>query len=143
MNQGQSTLIGARILGPLMLAFGILLIVQRSRILTVLEGLMDDEALMLVGGVISLFIGLVIVALHTSWRGITAILVSLIGWASVIRGAAVLFVPDLARSLIARVLVTPQVLPIAGCALAFIGLWLTFIGLTGRAETDSPLGQIR
>ncbi|HWA00297.1 MAG TPA: hypothetical protein VG841_08280 [Caulobacterales bacterium] len=145
MNRGQplATLIAARVLGPLLLAFGIAMIAQRQRMLAVIEGFIDDDNLLVLGGALSLLIGLVIVALHDGWRGFTQIVVSVLGWFSVIRGAAVLFAPNLVRTAAANVLVNPQIVPIVGCLLALLGLWLSFVGFTGRREEDEPLGQIR
>ena len=138
MGRGQpiATLIAARILGPLLVVFGIALISQRARMLGVLEAFTDDDNLLLFAGAVSLVLGLTLVALHDHWAGITQALISLIGWLAVLRGLAVLFAPNLVRAVSANILVNPQAVPIIGCGMALVGLWLVFAGFTGRPDTD-------
>ncbi|MES1157047.1 MAG: hypothetical protein ABUL73_04620 [Alphaproteobacteria bacterium] len=142
-----ATLIAARILGPFLIIAGIALISRRDAIEAVADTLLRDDALALIAGFLSVLSGLVIIALHDHWRNFTQIIITLLGWISLLRGVAVIFAPDLVRRAIAYFVATPQIMPVAGLIMALLGLWLAFVGLVGQArgadETDSPLGLIR
>jgi hypothetical protein len=134
--QPLATLLAARILGPFLLAAGILLISQRDRMLSVVAALFQDDHLMVVAAFLSLAIGLTIVTLHDRWGGFTQVVISLLGWVTLVRGALLLFLPNIARGMAAHFVNSPQLAPIAGCVVAFLGLWLAFVGFVGRSDQD-------
>jgi hypothetical protein len=78
-------------------------------------------------GVVALALGLTLVGLHNIWNSPPAIVISLFGWLTTLRGAALLISPQALTELWSR-MVTPQLSLIAGAAFALIGLWLAFIG---------------
>jgi nitrate reductase gamma subunit len=140
--QPLATLLAARILGPFLLAAGILLISQRDRMLMVIATLVQDDHLTVMVAFISLAIGLVIITLHDRWGGFTQVVISLLGWITLLRGALLLFVPNVARTMAAHFVNAPQLAPIAGCVIAFLGLWLAFVGFVGRSDQDpGPLDE--
>lgn len=141
--QPQSTLIAARILGPLLLAAGIAFIAQNGRMMRVVNAFIEEDALAVVAAFIALIFGLVIITLHDHWRGFTQIVISVVGWLSLLRGALLLFAPDLMREAAMHFVTTPWLAPIVGLVAALFGLWLTFIGFIGRPEENLELGHVR
>lgn len=134
----DTTYIAARILGPLLVVAGIMLITQNHRMMAALGSFMLNDAILMTGGFLSLIGGLVIVTLHNRYDSITAIIVSLIGWMMTLRGGVLLLAPTVitqAADIINRM---PSLLPITGCVMALLGVFLSYTGYiagTLRVET--------
>ena len=140
------TLIAARIIGPLCILAGVALITQSGRMIAAVSGFFGDSALLVFTAFVTLAMGLTLVVLHPRWNGITAALISLIGWLVVLRGAVLLLAPNLARETMGLLFANPTLVPIAGCVMALIGVWLAYTGFiagTFRVETGGELGDPR
>ena len=126
----------ARVAGPLMLLTGVAVALRRDKMLTVIEGFAADLALSFTTGVFTLMVGLIIIAVHQKWGGVTQVIVSLLGWLFVLRGAVLIFAPEdaamLAREAVER---GPAAIGIAGAAMALVGLYLTLIGYARKIVT--------
>jgi hypothetical protein len=134
----DTTFVLARVIGPVLLFAGVLLITQPARMLSAMTGFISSDALLVLAGFITLIIGLGLVALHQRWDGFTAGFLSVLGWAVTLRGAMLLLAPELVRRAAGFVLTHANALPIAGLVLALIGVWLTYAGYiagTLRVET--------
>lgn len=142
----DTTFILARVLGPTLIAAGVLLITQADRVITAMLGFLGNDALLLFVGFLSLMIGLGLIALHQRWNSFSAIVISLLGWVFVARAALALFAPGFLRDGADFILANPMALPIAGCVTALIGVWLAYAGYiagTLRVETAGELGDPR
>src|SRR5262245_348910 len=132
--QPRASINAARILGPLMLAGGALMITQHSRIVSALDDVLETDAVLLIAAFVAIGTGLVILVLHPYWRGLTQVLISLIGLWSIARGAILLFAPGLAREAAVFLINAPQFLPVIGCAMALTGLWLVVYSFIAPPE---------
>jgi hypothetical protein len=140
------TFVLARVLGPVLVAAGVMLITQTTRIAATMMGLLANDALLVLVGFLSLMIGLGLIVLHQRWSSFSAIIVSVLGWAFVVRGLSALFAPLFMHRGAEWILAHPQSLPIAGCVAALIGVWLTYAGYiagTLRVDTSGELGDPR
>ncbi|MEX3756258.1 hypothetical protein ABFW00_10495 [Mycobacteroides abscessus] len=101
----------ARILGPYLLIAALTVVGRTAHMRTLLSAFTDTNASVWtwVLGAFVLPMGLVVIVLHPWWRGATAILVSTLGWLTVIKGAALMAFPDM-------------------YAMALVGLYLTVVG---------------
>lgn len=132
------TFVAARILGPLFVITGVALILHNDRLADILAGF-DDSPLMAFAGFLTLLAGLAIVVLHPHWRGISAALVSLIGWLFVVRGAITLLAPWAVLDMALYVQANPNIVPIVGCVMALIGVWLAYAGyIAGTLRVEEP-----
>lgn len=132
------TFVIARILGPLLIAIGIALITQPSAMLTSATEVLSNEGLRVMGGVLGLGIGLTLAVLHTRFDGVTAIIVTLLGWLTVARGALHLLAPSIARDAVLLAMENARVVPIVGCVLALLGVWLAYTGyIAGALRVDT------
>jgi hypothetical protein len=134
----DTTFVAARIIGPALIATGVAAITNSATIITAIGDFHDSAGLMVFGGVATILLGLCVVTLHRRWDTFTAILVGVIGYVMIARGALSLLAPEISRSAILYIVVHPQVVPIAGLTFALIGVWLTYAGyISGifRVET--------
>lgn len=84
----------ARILGPYLVVVTVIALVRASDVRAVLSEFGASPVWAWVSGAFVLLFGLVIVALHTRYDSAPAIMVSLIGWLTVLKGALLLAVPN-------------------------------------------------
>lgn len=134
----DATFIIARVIGPLLIIGGVLLITQTARMLSAMTDFLASEALLLLAGLIDLILGLTLLALHQRWNSFSAVIISVLGWIITIEGALLLLAPGLIQQLAGLLLTYAQALPILGCVLALIGVWLAYAGYiagTLRVET--------
>lgn len=126
----------ARIAGPLLLLTGVAIALRRERIPAVIEGFAADPALSFTTGVFTLMVGLIVIAVHQKWGGVTQVVISVLGWLFAIRGAVLLFAPEDAVALAQFALRQGSVgVGVGGAIAALIGLYLTLIGYARKIVT--------
>jgi len=84
----------ARIIGPYMLIAGIGLFVSREKYLKLLDDLRSQALVMMGMGAFTLILGLLMLQFHNIWVLDWRVLITLIGWIGVIKGATAMIVPD-------------------------------------------------
>jgi len=89
----------------------------------------ENEATMLFLGMVSLIIGLAMILSYNVWDKNWQIIITILGWLSLIKGLAVLFVPEYIKKWIKKMENAPF-LPIALVVAIFIGLIITYLGFT-------------
>jgi hypothetical protein len=128
MSTAVSTKTMARVLGPVMLVMGGAVALRAETMPTLVEGLVNDAPLLLITGAFVLVLGAVMIGAHNVWNSPAAIVVSLLGWITLVRGALVLLAPNVVATIAPFVVhVSPAILAI-GLVLALLGLWLGFVG---------------
>lgn len=127
-NQRESTRFLARILGPFTAVFSIAVMLRVGEVGQVLTNFFDNSFNALLAGILMLLGGLVIIALHPYWRGLAAIVVSLFGWTLMLRGVAVLVVPDMVSTVANAVVPNPALLLAGFAVFLVIGLYLAYVG---------------
>jgi hypothetical protein len=83
-----------RLLGLFLVAISIAMLINRRRTLATLNEMARSGPWMLFSGMVATATGLAIVLGHNVWNGgVLAIIVTLLGWAALIKGLALLLVP--------------------------------------------------
>lgn len=106
----ETTLYLAQLVGPIYLVLGLGLLVGGKYYAKVYDNLGKDVMAYLLAGMASMAIGLAMVLAHNLWGTLLEILVSLFGWAALVKGVLILLVPksftDLAKSLFSPAFLT-------------------------------------
>lgn len=89
----------ARLMGPVMLAAGIGIALNRVLIADMMGQARDMPVLVFIGGILSLLAGVAILNAHHAWTGDWRVLVTLMGWLAVAGGVLRLFAPGAAIGL--------------------------------------------
>jgi len=118
----------ARVIGPFLAIVPTIVAVRAPTMGTSLTAFFENEALAWVTGGLLLFGGLLIIAHHQYWSGLSAILISLFGWFLALRGLVLLVAPQLIESAGDAAMNMVPLVRIGFGFLALIGLWLTFVG---------------
>lgn len=127
----------ARVIGPYLVIVPAIIAVRVTNIGTTLAAFFENQALVLITGSFLLFGGLLIIAHHQYWSGLSAILISLFGWFLALRGLVLMAAPQLIARAAAAAM---NMMPIAqiGCGfLVLIGLWLTYVGWIAKPPAAS------
>lgn len=89
----------------------------------------ENNATMLFWGVVTLVIGLAMVLSYNVWDKSWQVIITIFGWLSLIKGAAILFVPESIKKW-TRKIESSSYLPYALVVAIIIGLVLTYFGFT-------------
>ena len=89
----------------------------------------ENEATMFFWGIVSLIIGLSMVLAYNVWAKNWQVIVTLLGWGSLAKGLATLFLPDYTKTCVKKMENATWV-PYALVVAIFIGLIITYFGFT-------------
>ena len=124
----QASIFLARLLGPVLLLPGIGLFINPRVFRTMATEVVGSITLIYLFGFIDLAAGLAIVLTHNVWVASWRVLITLIGWLLLIRGAARVLITDRIMGYAAKVIRNKQLYPISGAVLTFLGLVLCYFG---------------
>jgi hypothetical protein len=124
----QASIFLARLLGPLLLLPGVGLLTNPRAFRTMATEVVGSVTLICLFGFIDLAGGLAIVLTHNVWVASWRVLITLIGWLLLIRGAARILVTDTIMPYAARIIRNRQLYPVSGAALTVLGLVLCYFG---------------
>jgi len=110
------------------------MVLHRQATVDLMTALLNNAALMWVLSVITLTAGLAMVLAHNVWSGGTlAVVVTLCGWSTLIKGLLFLFLPsELESEFILSVLRNPLVFYVWMTPSLLVGIYLTYGGFTSR-----------
>lgn len=83
----------AKILGLYFVGIGLAFLINQERLKNIYKQISRDEPFLLIGGILALLIGSVIVTLHNYWIMGWPVIVTIIGWWSLIKGFSILAFP--------------------------------------------------
>ncbi|TMJ01246.1 MAG: hypothetical protein E6G97_16820 [Alphaproteobacteria bacterium] len=118
----------AKLIGPLALALGVGVLVNRATMRAVLDEFIRNPALIFIAGMITFPAGLAIVLTHNVWVASWPVLITVIGWLITIAGALRLAAPHQAIKFGRRVFDQPNGVLFGGAIWIVIGAILTFFG---------------
>lgn len=84
----------AKFLGPIYLAVGVGLLTSPAHYQKMYKDFLKSEALIYLGGIMALVIGLLILTMHNVWMKDWRVLITLIGWGGTIKGVGLLAAPE-------------------------------------------------
>jgi len=132
-TQAATTRFCARVVGPLMLIIGAVVIARAGAMVMLVPAILGDGPLTFITGIFTLICGLVLIAAHHHWSSAAAIVISLLGVLTIVRGITLLFAPSLITGLVHQVLNLGPGAIVAGIVALLIGAWLTFVGWFAKA----------
>jgi hypothetical protein len=123
------TLFLSRLLGLFFLTLVLAGLTQGSTLAATATTIGNAPALLLISGMLTLLAGLAIVLLHNLWRdGATALVVTIVGWALLIKGAALVVLPPASWFGIVRASGFSSHYALYGIPTLALGIYLTFAG---------------
>ena len=126
----------SKLIGLYCLIFALAMVLNRAALMDELTALAGNSPVMLVVGVFTLFAGLAMVLGHNAWRGGgVTIVVTVIGWLTLLKALLILFVPPNVESRFLLELQHSEPLFYFRLALTFLlGIYLTVGGFAASPK---------
>jgi hypothetical protein len=120
----------ARLLGPILLAVGAGILINPKPFHTMASEVVRSITLVYLFGLADFASGLAIVLTHNVWAANWRVLITLIGWLMLIRGAVRILAPEAIMGFAGKIIRNKQVVPISGVVTGVLGLVLCYFGYT-------------
>lgn len=128
----------ARVLGPYLVVAALTMISRIAYMRSMIEAFAADPVWPWVAGAFVLPMGLVVVALHPYWRGPAAVLVSMLGWLTALKGLALMAFPHSYLAMGQTAVSATPWWQASSAVVALVGLYLTYIGwMPARSQPGS------
>ncbi|MGC9598952.1 MAG: hypothetical protein ABSE18_01040 [Minisyncoccia bacterium] len=95
----MNTIVIAQILGIFFALVGISIVIRSKATAAAMEESVQNKGILWLWGFLAVLIGAVIVVLNNMWTSGLPLLVTIIGWMALIKGAFIFFFPDASVSL--------------------------------------------
>jgi len=118
----------AEIWGISMVVIALALLIKETH-LKHLFASMEKEENLFFWGFITFIIGVTMVLAHNIWEKDWRVVITIFGWASLLKGLTLLFLPEMAMELVKKIK-NSSFMPFALLIAVFIGLALTYFGFT-------------
>lgn len=116
----------AWLIGPVWLLVGLSVLLNPGFYKDMISEFFEDRLMYLFSGIMSLVAGIAIVLVHNIWATDWRVVITIVGWAGVIKGAVRILLPMGANKSLVSVFDNPVVLRVSGLVIAAIGAWLTW-----------------
>jgi len=120
-----------RVLGLYMIIVGFFYLCRRDYIQKAAEHIFENDSLVIITAVISLIIGLLIVVGHNVWSLNWTVVITILGYLSLIKGLVRLFIPHHTDKRILMKLLSRDNPIYLGIICLIIGLFLSYEGFFG------------
>jgi vacuolar-type H+-ATPase subunit I/STV1 len=126
----------SRLIGLYCILFDISLVIHKNATVDSVTGLFNNPSLILLLGIITVPAGLAMVLAHNLWKGgALPVVVTLVGWAALIKGVTFLLLPPSAdTAIILHWLQHPVCFYLCLVPSLLIGIYLTYEGFRPRAN---------
>jgi hypothetical protein len=124
----QTSIFLARLIGPILLIVAVGMLISPKSFRTMAGEVVKSVTLVYLFGLIDFAAGLAILLTHNVWLLSWRVLITLIGWLLLIRGAMRILIPEKIMPYGAKMLRNKQTLPISGVVIGILGLILCYFG---------------
>ena len=121
----QASTFLARLLGPVLVALGLGVLLNRSAVQAEFLG---NEALIFLSGVLSLIGGIAILLVHNVWASDWRVIITVIGWLAVVSGLVRILAPHVVGAIGGAVLGRTALAVIGAMVWTGLGALLCFFG---------------
>jgi hypothetical protein len=124
----DNSILLAKILGPYCMVVAIGLILNLKFYLKMIDDFFKNTALIYLGGIMALIIGIVIVLFHNVWVAAWPVIITIFGWGGLIKGIWLIVFPNSVGKITQVYQKKPALLKIHMIIVLIVGLLLTLRG---------------
>ena len=118
----------AKLIGPVLLVAAIAMLTNPKDLLDIAREFLKSRALIYLTGILGMLGGLAIVINHNVWVADWPVLITVLGWASLIGGASRILLPSVVETVGGAMIEYPAAMRIGGAVWALVGAFLTYKG---------------
>ncbi len=129
------TIFLSKLIGLYCLILGLAMLVHRHATMETFQAIVQTAPVLYVAGIIALAMGLAMVLGHNIWKGgVLPVVVTLVGWLSLLKGLTILFLPR--QGLIGLATGAQHGVPflVKAAVAGILGIYLTIAGFTAKAQ---------
>ncbi len=127
----ETSLFLAKMIGPLLLAISAAVLVNQDNMRDMAADFLEHRGLIFLAGILTLLGGIAILLTHNVWVLGWPVIITILGWLSVIGGAFRIIFPDSVKSMGAAMLEKRGLFTAAGIIQGVIGAWLCYVSYMG------------
>lgn len=124
----QTSILIARLIGPIIVVTGLIGLLNPKALQEVVREFLASRALIFIGGILALLAGLAIVNTHNLWTADWPVIITIIGWLSIVGGILRMAFPEVTKSIGEAMLARQGVLRGGGGAQILLGAYLMVMG---------------
>ncbi|MBF0187444.1 MAG: hypothetical protein HQL50_05920 [Magnetococcales bacterium] len=127
-NTMQISQFVAQIVGPLYLVVAAGIVLNTKHYRKMMNAFLNNPALIYLGGILALVVGLVLVNHHNTWISDWPVIITILGWLALLKGVVLLIRPEPLLRYSSRWLSEDRPLRVIAMGAALFGLFLTVMG---------------
>ena len=131
----------AKLFGPVLVILGLSLLVRGQSFVGVFQDILYSPTLIFVLCVLGLLGGIAVILAHNVWAKDWRLVITILGWASVIESAVWLIVPHTMLQRIVMPLLTPSFLLVYGIVVLLLGGVLSYFGYLAPRQATGHSGR--
>jgi hypothetical protein len=118
----------AQIIGVYLVFIGLVLLTRYNELRHIVIEAFNNRVIIFVGGIFTLSVGLIIVLIHNTWEASPAVIITILGWLTVLKSLLYLFLPQRTLARLAQFINNRAIYVIGGILSLFVGTYLAAIG---------------
>lgn len=123
----ETSILIAKIIGIIYLSFGLGIVINPQLYQKLLQQLLIDPSIRILGGIMAIIIGFLILEYHNFWEADWTIVISIIGWIALIKGILLLTFPKFI-TIVKPVFDNEKSLRILAIFVMLIGIVFVYLG---------------
>jgi hypothetical protein len=127
----------ARLIGPLFLVMGLGMMAEADTVRALSAEFLSNLSLIYLAGMLALVAGLAIVNVHNLWVADWRVIITILGWLSVIGGVIRLLFPAQVQSLGTGIISNPHAMIVGGAIVLVIGAILSWVAYEDIWQQES------
>ncbi|PCI30863.1 hypothetical protein COB52_00865 [Candidatus Kaiserbacteria bacterium] len=124
----EFSLLLAQVIGLYLLLEGLVILTQRKFVMNVVADMSNHKSMLYVLGAMLTILGLLIVLNHNVWESTWRVVPTIVGWAMLIKGVMLFFVPKMVMNKARRFAKNRNMAVLAGMIAVVVGAYLTYQG---------------
>jgi hypothetical protein len=118
----------AKVLGIIYVVLGVGVLVNFRTLPQAVDDFFKNTGLTFLGGLVTAIIGLVIIALHNVWQGHWSLIITILGWFALVKGAVLIIRPQLLAKATRPFTRSALLMVVDGCFILALGIFLAIMG---------------
>ena len=127
----DTSILLACLIGPLLVVVGLGVLINQTHYASMVESFLKDAPLYYVSGATAFVIGMAIVLNHNIWALDWQVIITILGWMSLIKGAVRILYPAAGSQIAANIAGSQTALKVMAAVLLVLGAWLSYEGFVG------------
>lgn len=123
----DTSLFLAKLIGPTLLTISAAMLANQDNMRDMAADFLEHRGLIFLAGLLTLVAGIAIVLTHNVWVAGWPVIITILGWASIVGGVFRIVFPDSVKAMGQRVLQSTTVMTVGGMIQGVLGAWLCYV----------------